>query len=431
MAAAHTTVSARANASRGTTPADEGTPPGYGPTSHAYQHAFHLLRRVPGPDIAVPAAASLLAIDADRTGALLDRFVADGLCERTAPGRFRVRPKAPHRAVAGCGDGAARRRLVDHYLHTAYRADRIIAPHRPKLPLASAGAGCAPEEPASREAALEWLDAEHTTLIAVRGLARDASRHLAVFQLANCLNGHYVRRGHTEEQLAQWADAVRAAHALGDPEAQITAHRYAGQAASRAGRHTAAVAQLGRAVRIAERHGEPGPQAWAYYIFAWVEEMAGRDEEALGHAVCAAGLFRRAGERGAEADALNAAGWYYTRLGDLVRAKEYCTRALGIAREHRYHGGEAAALDSLGLLAQRAGRHDEALASYGAALGLCRDLGNTYQEAGALDRLGDSYAAVGRLDEARDAWAQALSLYRLQRRLNEARATEQRLEKVS
>ncbi|GAA3841866.1 hypothetical protein GCM10022403_087490 [Streptomyces coacervatus] len=430
MAAAHTTAPARQNASRDITPTAGGTPTGYEPTNHAYHHAFHLLHLAPGPDIAVPAAASLLALDTGRTAALLDRFVADGLCERTAPGRFRARRDVPHRAVAGCGDGAARRRLIDHYLHSAHRADRLIAPHHPELPLAPAGAGCVPEEPDSREAALQWLDTEHACLVAVRELARETSRHLVVFQLAQCLNGHYVRRGHTAQQLAQWADAVRSTHALGDPEAQITAHRFAGQAASRAGRHAAAVAQLGRAVRIAERYGEPGPQAWAHYIFAWVEETAGRDGEALGHAVCAASLFRRAAEWGAEADALNAAGWYHTRLGDLEQAGEYCVRALDIARRYGYRGGEAAALDSLGLLAQRAGRHDEALDSYRAALDLCRELGNTYQEAGALDRLGDSYAAVGRFDEAREAWAQALGLYRSQQRLNEAGAVERRLEKA-
>ncbi|MGW6058571.1 tetratricopeptide repeat protein [Streptomyces sp. NPDC055189] len=427
MAATHTTVSARKQLSRGSARADDGPLSAYEPADHAYHHAFQLLQLVPGPDIAVPAAASLLALDAGRAAVLLDRFVADGLCERTAPGRFRARPGAARRAVARCGEGVARRRLIDHYLHSAHRADLLIAPHHRALPLAPTGPGCVPEEPASREAALKWLDAEHDTLIAVRELAADTGRHLVVFQLANCLNGHYVRRGRTGEQLAQWADAVRAAHTLADPEAQITAHRYAGQAASRAGLHSRAVTQLGRAVRIAERHGEPGPQAHAYYILAWVEEMAGRDAQALGHAVCAAGLFRRAGEWSAESDALNAAGWYHTRLGDLVQAEQYCARALGIAREYRYRGGEAAALDSLGLLAQRGGRHDEALVSYRAALDLCRELGNTYQEAGALDRIGDSCAAVGRFDEARRAWAGALDLYRGQRRLDEAGAVERRL----
>ncbi|MER7049420.1 tetratricopeptide repeat protein [Streptomyces jumonjinensis] len=426
MAAIYKTLSVPEN----TSPAQHGNPSKYGSASHAYHHAFHLLHLAPGPDIAVPVAASLLGLGGGRTAALLDQFVVDGLCERTVPGRFRVRPGASLRTAAGCGDGAARRRLVDHYLHTAYQADRLIAPHHPVLSLAPAGAGCVPEELASREAALDWLDAEFTALVAVRAIARETGRHLSVFHLASCLNGHFVRRGHTEEQVAQWTDAVHAAHALGDPEAQITSHRYAGQAASRAGRHTEAVAQLSRAARIAERHGEPGPQAWTYYIFAWVEEMAGRDREAFGHAVCAAGLFRRAGEVRSEADALNAAGWYQVRLGDLVRAKEYCTRALDIAHRHHYHGGEAAALDSLGLLAQRAGRHDEAVASYGAALSLCRDLGNTYQEAGILDRLGDSYTAVGRFDEARNAWEEAVDMYRLQRRLTEAEATKQRLKKI-
>jgi tetratricopeptide (TPR) repeat protein len=435
MVHAHPTAPARRPAVRDDAPAGDGRPParpGPEPDGPAHRHARHLLDLVPGPDIAVPAAASLLAVDAPRAAALLDRLVADGLCERTAPSRYRPLPAAPgRREAARPGDTAARRRLIDHYLHSAHRADRVIAPHHRELPLAPPEPGCAPEAPASRDAALAWLDAEHAALIAARELARDTGHRLAVFQFADCLNGHYVRRGHTAPQREQWADALRAAHALGDPEAQITAHRYAGQAASRAGRHPEAVAQLERAVRIAERHGRPGPQAWAHYIFAWVEETAGRDEAALRHAVCAAGLFRRAQQWGAEADALNAAGWYHTRLGDLARAERYCARALEISRRHHHLGGEAAALDSLGLLAQRTGRHDEAVAAYRAALALCRALGNTYQEAGALDRLGDSYAATGRLTEARDVWTRAADGYRDQRRPAEAGSVERRLAAIS
>ncbi|MEW2313665.1 tetratricopeptide repeat protein [Streptomyces bauhiniae] len=393
---------------------------------------WHLLRLVPGPDIAVPAAASLLAVGVDRAAALLDRLTAGGLCEQTAPGRYRPRP-APRAHPAGVrpGDAAALRRLAGHYLHTAHHADRVVAPHRPELALAPLEPGCTPEVFASREAALAWLDEEHTTLTALRETARDAGERWTVFHLAVCLNGHYVRRGHTALQRRQWADALRAAHALGDAEAQITAHRYAGQAASRAGRHPEALAHLERAVRIAERHGRPGPQAWAYYILAWTEEMAGKDAAALTHAICAAGLFRRAQQWQAEADALNAAGWYFTRLGDPVQAERYCARALDLSRRHRYLGGQAAALDSLGLLAQQTGRHQDAVHAYRAALAHCRTLGNTYQEAGALDRLGDSYAATGRPADARTVWGSAVAVYRAQHRLHEAASVERRLAALS
>ncbi|MFJ6907104.1 tetratricopeptide repeat protein [Streptomyces griseoluteus] len=393
---------------------------------------WHLLRLAPGPDIAVPAAASLLAVGVDRAAALLDRLTAGGLCEQTAPGRYRPRPAPPaHPAGARPGDSAALRRLAGHYLHTAHHADRVIAPHHPELPLAPLEPGCTPQVLGSPQAALAWLDEEHTTLTALRERAQESGERWTVFHLAACLNGHYVRRGHTALQRRQWADALRAAHALGDAEAQITAHRYAGQAASRAGRHPEALAHLERAVRIAERHGRPGPQAWAYYILAWTEEMAGQDAAALTHALCAAGLFRRAQQWEAEADALNAAGWYFTRLGDAVQAERYCERALELSRRHRYPGGQAAALDSLGLLAQRTGRHEDAVHAYRAALAHCRTLGNTYQEAGALDRLGDSYAATGRPADARTVWQGAAAVYRAQHRLEEAASVERRLAALS
>jgi tetratricopeptide (TPR) repeat protein len=397
---------------------------------------YHLLALAPGPGLRVAAAASLLALPRERTARVLHELAASGAVTRSAAGRYRWRGPSTHSPglISDRATGttrAARRRLVDHYLHTAAAADRLLSPSHPAVEVAPPGAGCVPERFASREAALEWLDAELDCLVEVRRIAAAEGFHAAVWQLAACLNGHFVRRGRSDEQLAQWGDALAAAQALGDPRAEILALRFSGQACTRAGMHTRAAGYLQRAVELATRYGDAADRGRVYYIFSWVREEAGDHRSALDCARSASDMFRAAGDPIAEADALNAVGSCHAQLGEPAAAGQRCAEALELARRHGYREGEAASLDSLGLVAQRAGRHADALDLYGAALVLCRELGNGYQEAGILERLGDSWLAAGRPEDARRAWSRALEIYRDQQRVAAASLVEGRLSGIA
>ncbi|HWO58499.1 MAG TPA: hypothetical protein VNO31_00465 [Umezawaea sp.] len=69
---------------------------------------------------------------------------------------------------------AARFRLVDHYLHTGYHAERQLSPHWPPLPLPAPDGGVVAREITSYDKAMGWFTVEHTAVLAVLG---DAVRH--------------------------------------------------------------------------------------------------------------------------------------------------------------------------------------------------------------------------------------------------------------
>lgn len=92
---------------------------------------FRLLGLHPGPDIAVPAAASLAAVPEVAVQSLLDELTQSGLLATPAPGRYachdllRVYARNLTEAL-DCEEQrqAATRRVLDYYVHTAHAAER-------------------------------------------------------------------------------------------------------------------------------------------------------------------------------------------------------------------------------------------------------------------------------------------------------------------
>ena len=164
---------------------------------------FGLLGLAPGPDISLPAAASLTALPIPRIRAVL-RGVGDAsLIQQHVPGRYRMHDlirlyavDQAHHDLPPEQRDIALRRLVDFYLHTAYAAERLLDPHREPVKLDPPAPGCHPHPLADETAALAWLDAEHACLLAAQHLAGDQGWHHLVWQLAWALHTFHERRGH-------------------------------------------------------------------------------------------------------------------------------------------------------------------------------------------------------------------------------------------
>ncbi|MFZ0000094.1 MAG: SARP family transcriptional regulator, partial [Trebonia sp.] len=128
---------------------------------------FRLLSVAPGPDIGLPAAASLAAIPADQARGALDELVTACLVEEHQPGRFVVYglPRRYGADLARAAEGAAEldaatRRLLDHYLRGMHAAVSLIYPARPPVPLLPPVAGVHTESFGSAAEALAWCRAE-------------------------------------------------------------------------------------------------------------------------------------------------------------------------------------------------------------------------------------------------------------------------------
>ncbi|MFD9892408.1 tetratricopeptide repeat protein [Amycolatopsis sp. NPDC059027] len=400
-----------------------------------HARVFALLGAAPGPDISLPAAASLTALpDHDAVQALraLERL---SLLHQPAPGRYRMHDLVklfaadhtrhpPHEHDRH----TALRRLVDFYLHTAADVDRLLYPYLTAVPLDPAEPGCRPRRPADLTAAIAWLDTERPNLLAAQQLAVSLDWPRRVWQLAWALRSVGWQSGPDESHLAVWQAGLAAADRLCDTAAQILIRRYLGRAHVLLGHHEQAMEILQQALALAERAEDPDSRGHVHRYMAWAWEQRGDDRAALIHAEHALRLFHAHGSLAGETDALNMVGWSQARLGDHEHARDHCQAALALCRHHGFRETEAYTLGSLGYIAHHTGQHAQALDYYQQALALFHARGDTCKQADTLEEIGQTHHALGHHEQARDHWQQALGLYRAQHRDDDAERAQQHLD---
>jgi transcriptional regulator with XRE-family HTH domain/tetratricopeptide (TPR) repeat protein len=277
---------------------------------------FGLLGVAPGPDIALPAAASLTGLTLPRARVVLRALEAASLLDEHPAGRYTmhdlIRAYATgtaHRDLAEDTRQAALRRVLDFYAHTAHTAEQLLATRRRPIQLDPPAPGAHPQPLPDAAAALAWFDSEHPTLLAAaRQTAVSHGWHPIVWQLAWTLDPYLYRRGHRHERLAVWQAAVAAAAHLPDPTRGVHAHRGAGNACAELGRHDEATRHLHQALALAEHHDDPAQQADTHHMLAWAWGLRDDRVRALEHATQALDLHRAFDHPAGKAAALNLVG---------------------------------------------------------------------------------------------------------------------------
>ncbi|NUT95293.1 MAG: tetratricopeptide repeat protein, partial [Saccharothrix sp.] len=264
--------------------------------------AFAALGSVPGADFGPAAAASATGLPVDRARAVLRALEDAHLVRQHAPGRWSMHDLVKLYAAREVSDRATLDRVVDHYLHTAFAADRLLDPHRAPIEL-GAGTGV-PVALADEAAALAWFEVEHANLLAAQRVAADD----AVWRLAWCLDNFLVRRGHLVDTVLVWRSGVAAADRLGDPVVRTLAYRRLGTAAGEAGLHEEALSRLHSALELVTRTGDRQAEAHIRNNLAGAYERQGRPADALEHVGAALRLYRELELPIWEAYALNALG---------------------------------------------------------------------------------------------------------------------------
>jgi DNA-binding SARP family transcriptional activator/tetratricopeptide (TPR) repeat protein len=378
---------------------------------------FRLLGLHPGPDISTPAAASLAALPLEQIQTSLAELASAHLIDEHTPDRYTfhdlLRAYAAEQTHAIDPDqqrNDATHRMLDHYLHTAYTAARLLYPARDSLPITPPQPGLTPEEIADHDRAMAWFTAEEAVLLAAVDHAATSGLDTHTWQLAWALYDFLDRRGHWDDYAATQRAAVAAAGRLADPTAQARAHRHLARACTRLGRFDDAHNHLRQALDLYHQAGDLVGQAHTHHTLAQMEERQGHHSEALDHARQALDLCRTAGHRPGQAGALNAVGWYHALLGDHQHALTCCEQALTLLQEINDLSGQASTWDSLGYAHHHLGHHDQAIACYRRAVDLYEDLGDRYYEANTLTHLGDAHHATSDFRAARDVWQEALAI---------------------
>jgi DNA-binding SARP family transcriptional activator len=378
---------------------------------------FRLLGLHPGPDISVPAAASLAAVDEAQASHLLRELARDCLITEHAPGRYTFHDLLRAYAASQARDrdsqqerDAAIGRVLDHYLHTAWLGATLLAPSHEPATLAPPCPGTRPERPADHGQALAWFEAEHQVLLTAVTFAAETGADRHAWQLPWAITGYLYRRGYPHERVNVMASAVAAATRLDDALGQARSLRGLGHACAVTGSHDQARAYLERALPFYQRLDDRVGEARVQQNLAVLAEAQGRYADALGHSEQALGLFQAMSDETGEAELLTNVAWFHSLVGDYPRARACCEQSLALIAKLGGCHFEYTVEDTLGYIELHLGNFARAAEHFECALELCGDH-DRFNEAEILTHLGDARHAAGDLPRARQAWQQALVIY--------------------
>jgi DNA-binding SARP family transcriptional activator len=378
---------------------------------------FGLLGLHPGPDITVPAAASLAATAQSEARQLLGELARGHLITEHAPGRYAFHDLL--RVYAGeharthesqAERDAATGRLLDHYLHTAAAAACLLDPAKELVVLAPLRPGAAAGQSASHSEALAWFEAERQVLLAAVALAAASGLDTHAWQLPWTMGMFLQTRGHWQDWAATQRTALAAATRRGDAAAQAKSGRLLAIAYAHLGDHDQALGYYADSLTLYQRLGDRLGEAKIQQNLGALAERQHRYADALGHAEQTLRLYQAIGDTALEAEALNNVGWCHALLGDFEQARAFCQQAVTLCVETDHRWVEGAAWDSLGYAEHHLGHLAEAAACYQRALTVARERGDRFYEADTLTRLGDTRGAAGALEQARETWRQALAI---------------------
>jgi tetratricopeptide (TPR) repeat protein/DNA-binding XRE family transcriptional regulator len=392
---------------------------------------FRLLGLHPGPDISASAAASLAGMPAAEARSALRDLVRASLLMETAPGRYAfhdllrayaAEQAASHHEPEGAGaavgadpdaDAGAIRRVLDHYLHTAYQAHLVLYPGRELISVPDPADGTAPETFGGKASALAWLEAENQVLLKVVSLAAAAGFDAHAWQLPVVLWTYHNVCGHWHDGARLHRCALSAAERRGDLSGQAYALRGLGSFAMSVGNFAEAHQCLSAAQSAFAALGDDLGLARTDVILGQTLEYQGRYGEAL--SVIGSALSLSSGHASEDpnmalvrASALNGSAWNNVQLGELSTARSNCLQAIELCRAIGYSPGEAGTWDTLGVVWQRLGEHASAVPCFLNAITLDREMGNRYDLAMVLLHLGDTYAMTGDGVGAREAWEESV-----------------------
>ncbi|WP_447004490.1 BTAD domain-containing putative transcriptional regulator [Saccharothrix isguenensis] len=380
----------------------------------AAARVFGLLGSHPGPEVSIPAVASLAGVGLREARTTMGELSRMHLVVEHAPGRFSLHDLVSAYAHDVASTRADLRRdverMLDHYLHTADAADRLLYAHRAEIELPPPVPGAVVVEFADRAEAMAWFELEYPVLCAVVAHADEHGFHRHAWQLPWATTAFARLRAYWHEEVKCQQAALRSAKRSGDRVGMMSAHRGIGRMCVMLHRRDESEHHLLAALDLARELGDHQVQAHVHRHLGGLYEVADRPRDALHHAERALALFQLLDDRAGLARALNAVGWNRAKLGDHVRALEDCEQALTLFREVNDVLAEAATWDSLGYIHHHLGALDEAVRCYEAALSLYRVSGDRFEEAATLERLGNSHELAAARAAARAAWSQALAI---------------------
>ncbi len=383
------------------------------------QRLFRRLGLSPCSDITPYTAAALdgisLAVAESALGGLLDHH----LLERTAAGRFRfhdlVRSYAITRAYRDDPEPERRRtvsRLLDYYLHTADRADRILYPNRRRLPVAIVPPATATSAMATPADAQIWLEAERQNILQAARHAGEHEWQQRCAGLAHVMAGFLEINGYWDEAIALHELALRSCRDLGDSRLIARAALDLSHVHQHAGRYQTAIQCAEEAAAIFRLLPDTRGEAEALHRLGTIQDHMANFSEALAYYHEARILYRTTSDQRGVADTLDHAAITSWRLGRYPEAARHLQEALELYRLGGDRRGEASVLNNIGEMQRRQGYHRDAVENYEQSAKIFEEMGAKQNRAVIRHNTGMVQQYKGNYAEAFTAYLSALRTYR-------------------
>ncbi|MGD0245552.1 MAG: BTAD domain-containing putative transcriptional regulator [Streptosporangiaceae bacterium] len=296
---------------------------------------FRLLGIHPGPDITVPAAASLAGLSPGDAHLAVAELCDEHLLAEYVPGRFACHDLLRSYAAEEVSDReseAARQdathRMLDHYLHAAALAGAFLYPRQPEIARTPSRPGVTLERFTGPGEAAEWFENEQHVLLGVIRHAAEGGYTPYTWKLP-WIAGWYLRGEACWQRLAAAQEsALVVAARLNDLAGLVMARQHLGWLRFLLGDIVSAEHHLNEAIELARRYGDSRLRALAGLSRAYVLQAQDRMPEAMVQARQALLLYRAVGDARGEARALYTISGHLVQFGDHQQAVKFSSRAL-------------------------------------------------------------------------------------------------------
>jgi len=377
---------------------------------------FRLSSLHPGLVVSREAMASLAAISVPAATAGLDELERVHLMTQPEPSCYvsheLVRAYAAE--IAGSvppGEmDAARRRMLDYYRQTAYKAMRPLRENRSPVTMKEPLPGVTVTMFAGPEDSFAWFARVYPVLRALLDQTVELPLPEYTWQLAWALDPFHNREARWQDKIAVHRQALSAAEDLADPALRAHSYRNLSQALNQIGDQQQALEYLSLAQETYVKLGDQADQARNLSHMVAIMLRTGSSAQAKKYAEMALELSLAAGDRELVAAALNNVACGYSLDGDQAAAVEYAQRGLALLADGGQSDFRAPVLCTLGQCQYRAGDYDAAMANLQEALGIFRARHDRLQEANTLNLIAVAQRSAGNQAAARHAWQTALPL---------------------
>ena len=365
--------------------------------NEADARVFRLLAVNPGPDVSAEVVTILAYPPISNARKVVRSLVKAHLVEAAAGAgdrwrmhdllRLYVRQLSDAHAVAD-GREQVRDRLLGFYLYMANTADNHLR--------------AAPDTTVftSRDAALEWLDAERPNLVPAVSMAAETGRDEFALHLPTVLNEYFKLRRRLDDFLTTVTISRDAARRLGRPHHESMALDNLGAALVEMRRFDEAITAHQDAAAICQETGDRHGEGKALSNLGRALAEVRRFEEAITACRNAAAILREARDQRSESIALNNLGRALVQVRRFEEAITACRNAAAIAQELGDRRSETRALTNLGIALRAMQQVEEAITTLRAAAATAGETGDRHGEAMALTNLGIALREMQQVEEA-------------------------------